>query len=69
MEFNKYLRELRKSKNLTQKQLAELVGCNFQQIARWEKGENFISFDKVVDIANGLNMKINPQLFIPKNND
>ncbi len=31
--------ELRLEKNMTQKQLAEKVGCSQSMVARWEKGE------------------------------
>lgn len=33
------IKELRKENRLTQRQLAEKVGCNQSMIARWEMGE------------------------------
>ena len=39
MMISTRINELRKENNLTQKQLAEKVGCNQSMIARWEKGE------------------------------
>lgn len=39
MMISARINELRKENNLTQKQLAEKVGCNQSMIARWEKGE------------------------------
>lgn len=39
MMISERINELRKENNLTQKQLAEKVGCNQSMIARWEKGD------------------------------
>ncbi len=39
MMISARINELRKENHLTQKQLAEKVGCNQSMIARWEKGE------------------------------
>ena len=39
----KELRFLRLQMDLTQSELARLVGYDAQQVARWEKGENEIS--------------------------
>ncbi|MBQ4072530.1 MAG: helix-turn-helix transcriptional regulator [Clostridia bacterium] len=36
--FNENLRTLRKSKGLTQKELAEMVGVDQRTISAWEKG-------------------------------
>ncbi|MCX4361962.1 MAG: helix-turn-helix transcriptional regulator [Clostridia bacterium] len=37
--FDKRLKELRLQNGYTQKNLADLVGCDQSMIARWEKGE------------------------------
>lgn len=37
--FNEKLKELRTENNLTQIQLAKIIGCNQSMIARWEKAE------------------------------
>lgn len=39
-KIGKYLIELRKSKNLTQKQLAERIGVSSNTISKWENGIN-----------------------------
>ena len=39
MQFNETLAMLRKSRGLTQEQLAEQLGVSRQAIARWESGE------------------------------
>ncbi len=38
--FNKRLKELRKQKGYTQKELATLIGYDQSMVARWEKGES-----------------------------
>ena len=37
--YGKIIKELRQENNLTQKQLAEKLGCNQSMIARYEKEE------------------------------
>lgn len=37
--FDKRLKELRKEHDYTQKELAQLIGCDQSMITRWEKGE------------------------------
>lgn len=39
MDFGKKLQELRKSENLSQEELAEIVGVTRQTISKWELGE------------------------------
>lgn len=46
-----FLKELRKEKNLTQEQLAELLGVTNRSISRWENGVNMPDFDFVIEIA------------------
>ena len=38
MEFNEKLQELRKNKNLTQEQLAEMLFVSRTAISKWESG-------------------------------
>lgn len=63
---NKYIGEkikfFRKQLNMTQKDLGDIIGISFQQIQKYEQGVNSISFNKLLDIANALNVDVN--LFI-----
>ncbi len=52
------LRERRKALNLTQADLADLVGLSHQQVQRYESGENTISMARVLEIARSLNVKL-----------
>ena len=56
--FGKRLKEIRKSKNITQEQLAEHVGIEPKQICRIENGTCFTTFEKLQKIAQTLDVEI-----------
>ena len=39
-KFGKFIREIRKSNNLTQKELADKYGVTYQSVSKWENGKN-----------------------------
>jgi DNA-binding transcriptional regulator YiaG len=43
------LRQIRKQLNLTQQQLADILGVSSRQVIRWEKGDYPIS--KIAEVA------------------
>lgn len=47
-----FLKELRKEKQLTQEQLAEIFGVTNRSVSRWENGVNMPDLDLVIEIAN-----------------
>ena len=49
--FNKRLKELRKRKGYTQKELATLIGYDQSMVARWEKGESEPTASEIKNIA------------------
>ena len=51
-DFGKHLKELRKSRKLTQEQLAELVSVDAKHISFLETGRNFPSADLLEKIKN-----------------
>ncbi len=53
-----FLKELRKEKQLTQEQLAEMLGVTNRSISRWENGVNMPDFDLVIEIANYYDVSI-----------
>lgn len=48
MDFSEKLLTLRKSKNLTQEELAEQVNVSRQSISKWESGQALPELDKIV---------------------
>lgn len=56
--FGKRLKEIRKSKNITQEQLAEMIGLEPKQICRIENGNCFTTFEKLQKIAQTLDVEI-----------
>ncbi len=47
-KFARNLAKIRKSKNLTQENLAELIGVYREHIAKVETGKRNLSFDKII---------------------
>lgn len=56
------LREVRRSKNISQKQLAEKLNLTFQQIQKYEKGINRISVGTLFDLSSALGVAPNSLL-------
>ena len=52
------LKELRKDKNKSQKEIAELLEVNEKTISRWEKGERPIKTDKAQQLADYLGVSV-----------
>lgn len=52
MNFSEKILTLRKSKNLTQEQLAEQLNISRQSISKWESGQAIPEIDKIVEISN-----------------
>lgn len=47
-----FLRELRKEKNLTQEQLAEILGVSGRTVSRWETGSNMPDLSIMIELAD-----------------
>lgn len=54
--FGEHLKTIRQSKNLTQKQLAELIGSTERGIQRYESVERKPNFDAILALCNALNV-------------
>ena len=57
-KFGKRVKELRKSLNLTQEQLAEKIGMDTQNFCKMENGNHFPQAKNLVKIAEILNVDI-----------
>ncbi len=62
--FGKKLKQIRKSKNLTQAQLAEISGINEKHISKIETGVYFPTYHTLIKILNALNLKIEDIEFV-----
>ncbi len=51
MEFNEQLQELRKSKGLTQEELAEALFVSRTAVSKWESGRGYPSLDSLKQIS------------------
>lgn len=58
MSFSENLRLLRKEKNLSQEQLAELLNVSRQAVSKWEQGSGYPETEKLVLIAKKLNLSL-----------
>lgn len=52
------IRTRRKSLGITQAGLGDAVGLTFQQIQKYERGTNRVSFSKLVEISKALNCRV-----------
>jgi len=57
-EIGAKVREFRKSKGLTQEQLAEKTGVTFQQIQLYESGQTRLNTDKLQILAIALSVPV-----------
>ena len=53
------LKELRKQKNLTQEQLAKIVGINKAGISKIEKGTRNLTIETIIRVAEALGATVN----------
>ncbi len=66
VEFGERLRQFRKERNLTQKQLADLIGVKNSVISFYEVGERTPSLEVLVKLAKVLHMSTDALLGIEK---
>ena len=52
------IKEIRRSKNLSQYDMADLLGVSDRTISRWENGASLPSMDDVVQICNQFNISL-----------
>lgn len=58
MEFNEKLQELRKSKSMTQEELAEALFVSRTAISKWESGRGYPSLDSLKEISKFFSISI-----------
>ena len=62
MEFNEKLQELRKSRGLTQEELAEALYVSRTAISKWESGRGYPSIDSLKEISSYFSVSIDDLL-------
>lgn len=68
MSFSENLKIIRKERNMTQEQLAELLNVSRQAVSKWESGNGYPETEKLLDISNELNTSIDELLADHRNN-
>jgi len=56
MNIGEKIKELRKTKNLSQETLADVLGVSRQTVSKWETGESNPDFDKIVPLCDFFNI-------------
>jgi len=64
--FGENLKELRKTKNLTQERLAEFLGVSFQTVSKWERGDTYPDITMLPEIAAFFKISVDDLLGINK---
>lgn len=59
MKFGDNLKSIRRSKNISQEELAEKIGVSRQSVSKWETGENYPSMQNIVCLCDVFNCKMN----------
>ena len=55
-KFAAFLVGKRREKNITQGQLADMVGVTHQAVSKWERGETMPELSKLSDLSNALDV-------------
>ena len=63
------LKTLRKSKDMTQEEIAEIIGVSPQSVSKWERGDTFPDITLLPTLANLYNTSIDSLIGMEKIND
>ena len=58
MSFSKNLQAIRKKNQLSQEELAELLGVSRQAVSKWELGEGYPEVEKLLILSKKLNVSL-----------
>ena len=62
MGFSENLRDMRKEKNLSQEQLAEILGVSRQSVSKWESDGAYPETEKLIQLAERLGVSLDTLL-------
>ena len=68
MSFSENLKRIRAEKNLSQEQLAEMIGVSRQAISKWEQDNGYPETEKLINIAQKLDISLD-FLLLGRQND
>ena len=60
--IQKFIKKLRKEKNLTQKQLADMLGVTYQAVSKWERGLNIPDISTLKEISRIFNVDMDTMI-------
>ncbi len=58
MSFGDNLRAIRKEKNISQEELADLLNVSRQAVSKWEQNNGYPEMEKVIQLAEVLNLSL-----------
>ena len=58
MSYYKRLKDVREDKDLTQADIANLLGTTRQQVSKWETGMQMMGIDKYIKLAQYYNISV-----------
>lgn len=61
-KIGKFIKEIRKKNNLTQKELAEKYGVTYQAVSKWENGKSIPDISLLKEISTDFNISIDELL-------
>ena len=63
MKFGDNLRRIRKSKKMSQEQLAEKMKVTRQSVSKWENGESYPEMNNILELCKIFNCKLNDMIY------
>lgn len=57
-KFGKFIKEIRKNNNLTQKELADKYGVTYQAVSKWENGKNMPDIMLIKQMSKDFNIEL-----------
>ncbi len=62
LSLGENLKRMRKSRNITQEELAEILGVTFQSVSRWERGDCYPDITLLPGLANFFDVSVDALL-------
>ena len=59
MKFGDNLKQIRKSKGMSQEQLADMVNVTRQSVSKWENGDGYPEMNNILELCKIFNCKLN----------